>query len=273
VRRSANVLDLIVLALVQGLTEFLPVSSTAHLLIAEHYLDVRRSGLVIEAVLHLGTVVATILMFRHDVGRLLLAVPRLLRRGTPSDPESDADRRLLAAIAVATAVTGVLGLVFLGPLERTFDSVRNTAFYLMITGFVLLAHRERGQRTGGEATLRDGLLLGAAQALAIIPGISRSGMTIITGLLLGFRRAEAARVSFLMAIPAILGAGLFGLKDAEAAAGAGYSTAGLVVAGIVAGIAGAIAIAWLLDIVRKQRLTWFSVYCWVAALIVLATVR
>jgi undecaprenyl-diphosphatase len=267
------VLDLVVLALVQGLTEFLPVSSTAHLLIAEHYLGIERPGLAIEAVLHLGTVGAAIVMFRHDVVRLLRVVPLLVRSSPNENAAAAGDRRLLVAIIVATAVTGALGLAFLEPLERAFDSVRATAYQLMVTGTLLLAQRERGEREGANATVLDGIVLGGAQALAIIPGISRSGTTIISGLLLGFRRGEAARVSFLMAIPAILGGGLFGLKDASMAMRLGYTPGQLVLGALVAGASGALAIAWLLDIVRKQRLTWFSVYCWTAALLVLATTR
>jgi undecaprenyl-diphosphatase len=266
------VLDLIILGLVQGLTEFLPISSTAHLLFTEHYLGIPRPGLTLEAALHLGTAAAAIVMFWPDVRRLLGAVTRLL--GFSSEPASvDPDRRLLLAILAATAVTALLGLLFEAPLARMFESVRGTAVQLLITGLVLLWRQERGTRTGGEATVRDGLALGLAQALAIIPGISRSGVTIVTGLGLGFRRAEAARLSFLMAIPAITGASLFSLRDAGSAARMGFGPLPLAVGAVVAGVSGALAIAWLLDIVRRGRLVWFAAYCWIAGIIVLATAR
>lgn len=264
--------SLVILALVQGLTEFLPVSSTGHLLFVEHFLGVERPGLAIEAVLHLGTVAASIVLFRHDVIRLIRAVPSLFGP-PPASPEVGADRRLLIALLVATMVTGIVGLTFAEPLERIFDSVRNAAGLLLVTGVILLAHRERGTRAGGNATAFDGLALGAAQAVSILPGISRSGITIITGLLLGFRRTEAARMSFLMAIPAILGAGIFGLKDVGEASRLGFAAAELVTGGVVAALGGALAIVWLLDIVRRQRLTWFSAYCWLAGLAVLALTR
>jgi undecaprenyl-diphosphatase len=263
------VLALVILGLVQGLTEFLPVSSTAHLLFAEHYLAIPRPGLVLEAVLHLGTAVAAIVMFWPDVVRLLRAVPAVLRR----DAGGEGDRRLLLAIAAATVVTAALGLAFQHPLEQMFQSVRGTAYQLLVTGGILLWSRERGHRGGGNATLRDGVALGAAQALAIIPGISRSGTTIVAGLLLGFQRTEAARISFLMAIPAILGASLFALKDAAEASAMGFSLAGLIIGGIVAGVSGALAIAWLVGLVKRQRLVWFAGYCWLAAGVVLLTTR
>ncbi|MDR7520862.1 MAG: undecaprenyl-diphosphate phosphatase [Armatimonadota bacterium] len=266
--------DLVVLGLVQGLTEFLPVSSSAHLLFVEHYLGIPRPGLVLEAVLHLGTAAAAIFMFWPDVSRLVRALPEVIARpAVVFRGQSTPDGRMAAVIVVATVLTGALGLAFAGPLERTFLSVRGTAYQLMVTGLILLASRERGHRAAGEATLRDGVVMGLAQAAAIIPGISRSGATIVAGIGSGLRRTEAARLSFLMAIPAILGAGAFAMKDAGEAAQVGYAPLHLLVGAVTAAIFGALAIRWLLEIVRRGRLLYMSVYCWAVGLVVLATVR
>ncbi|MDQ7857362.1 MAG: undecaprenyl-diphosphate phosphatase [Armatimonadota bacterium] len=265
-------LDLVILGLVQGLTEFLPVSSSAHLLFAEHYLGIARPGLVIEGVLHLGTVAAVVWLFWADIVRLLRAAPALVRPPAPGDPR-DGDRRMLLAILAATAVTGALGLAFAGPLQRTFESVHGAAYQLMATGVILALMRERGTRAARQASVADGAAMGLAQAVAILPGISRSGITIAAGLFRGLGRAEAARLSFLMAIPAIVGAGLFSLKDATEAASLGYGPVELVVGAVVAAGSGALAIVWLLDILRRGRLVWFAVYCWAAAVAVLATTR
>jgi undecaprenyl-diphosphatase len=265
------VLELVILGLVQGLTEFLPVSSTAHLLFTEHYLGIPRPGLVLEAALHLGTALAAIVMFWPDVRRLLQAVRSSFWRDGGESRERHPDRSLLVAILAATAVTAVLGVLFEAPLTRMFESVRGTALQLLITGIVLLWHQERGGRTGGEATVRDGVALGLAQALAIVPGISRSGITIVAALGLGFRRVEAARLSFLMAIPAIVGASLFSLRDSGQAVRMGFGPLSLLVGAAVAAVSGAMAIAWLLHIVTRGRLVWFAAYCWVAGLLVLAT--
>lgn len=265
-------LDLVILGLVQGLTEFLPVSSSAHLLFAEHYLGIARPGLVLEGVLHMGTAVAVVWLFWADIARLLRAVPTLVRRLAPGDPQ-DGDRRMLLAILAATLVTGVLGLAFAGPLERAFDSVRGTAYRLVVTGVILALMQERGTRAAREASLADGAAMGLAQAVAILPGISRSGITIAAGAVRGLGRAEAARLSFLMAVPAIVGAGLFSLKDATAATSLGYGPVELLVGAAVAAASGALAIVWLLDILRRGRLVWFAVYCWAAAVAVLATAR
>jgi undecaprenyl-diphosphatase len=268
------VLDLIVLGVIQGLTEFLPVSSTAHLVFAEHFLGIRRPGLLLEGVLHLGTVLAAIVLFWPDVVRLVragLGVVAARRRppGAPADPYT----RLAAVIVAATAVTGVLGLVFERPLERMFSSVRGVAFQLIITGLLLFWHRERGQRAATDATVGDGLALGLAQAVAIIPGISRSGTTIITGLGLGLQRIEATRLSFLMAIPAVAGAGALTLRDAREAATLGYTVPQFLVGFAVAALVGAASIRWLMGVVRRGRLGYFGAYCCAAGLLVLAVVR
>jgi undecaprenyl-diphosphatase len=180
---------------------------------------------------------------------------------------------MLIAVLAATAVTAGLGLGFADVLEPMFESVRGAAYQLIVTGLILLWHKERGTRAGEDATVTDGVALGLAQALAIIPGISRSGTTIVAGLALGFRRTEAARLSFLTAIPAITGASLFSLRDAAQAAQLGFSPLHLGAGALAAAISGALAIVWLLGLVRRQRLLWFAGYCWMAGLVVLATTR
>ncbi len=270
----APLLDLVVLGIVQGLTEFLPVSSTAHLLFAEHYLGMPRPGLVLEAALHLGTVLAACVLFWPDVVGIVRSLPGLLRR--PADPgarASDPAARMAAAIVASTAVTVALGLALAGPLERMFESVRATAAQLLVTGLILLWSRERGARSAGEATVRDGVILGLAQALSIVPGISRSGTTIVAGLALGMRRTEAARLSFLISIPAIAGASAFALKDAGMATRMGYAPLELLVGAAVACISGGLAIVWLVDLIKRHRLIAFSAYCWVVGLLVLFTAR
>ncbi len=270
-------LDLIILGIVQGVTEFLPISSTAHLLFAEHYLGLRRPGIALEAALHLGTVASAVVLFWPDVIRLGRGAIDLLRRParalSGAAENAAAYPRLAASVVAGTAVTAALGLAFSGPLQRMFESVRGAAYQLLVTGALLLWNRERGARSAPQATPVDGVAIGLAQAVSIIPGISRSGITIVTGLALGMRRTEAARLSFLMAIPAVLGASLFGLKDLSVAAQLGYTTLELVVGFLVAAIVGAGAILWLLALVRRGRLILFSAYCWVVGILVLATTR
>ncbi len=259
-------LQMVILGVVQGLTEFLPVSSTAHLLFAEALLGVRRPGILLESVLHLGTALAAAWLFRADLLNLLRG---LWSTFTPRRDDALAGfRRLGWAVVVATVITAVIGLALESRFEAMFGSLRGTAFQLMLTGGVLLLLNRRGTRQATDARAADGVGIGIAQAVAIIPGISRSGTTIVAATWLGMEPAEAARLSFLVAVPSVAGAGLFGLKDYPAGIAAGYTAAQLLVGFIAAALSGAVAIIWLLAIVRRGRLGMFAAYCIVVGLIV-----
>lgn len=265
-------LNMIILGLIQGLTEFLPVSSTAHLIFAEAFLGIPRPGLLLEAVLHLGTAAAALIVFWDDVRRLTGGWIATLS-GRTADPAARAYGRLAWLIILITAITAAAGLALEGPLERMFGSVRGTAVQLMLTGALLLFARARGVRAVTEATARDAAAIGVAQAVAIVPGISRSATTIAAGMWMGLRQDEAARLSFLAAIPAVAGAGVFGLKDLQLGAAMGYTAAQLVAGCAVALVSGAAAIRWLLALLRRGRLVMFAVYCLVTGAAVLLVTR
>lgn len=263
-------LQMVILGVVQGFTEFLPVSSTAHLIFVEAFLGVARPGILLEAVLHLGTALAAVVLFWDDVRQLVAGWLSTFR------PEQDhppllAYRRLAWLLVLATAITAGIGFTLAAPFERLFGSVRGTAVQLILTGGILLAARERGTRSLIETSAADATAVGIAQAIAIIPGISRSGATIAVAMSMGLRRDEAARLSFLAAIPAVTGAGVFGLKDLHLGAALGYTTAQLVVGFIVSALCGALAIRWLLSVVRRGKLWEFAGYCVVVGVGVLAT--
>lgn len=251
-------LEMVILGLVQGLTEFLPVSSTAHLIFAETFLGVARPGILLEAILHLGTALAALLLFWGDARRLAAGWWATLRGGPA---ESRAYGRVAWIIVLISAITGASGLALANPLERMFGSLRGTAIQLVLTGALLFAARERGRRTLLETGPVDGVAVGVAQSLAIIPGISRSGTTIAAAMWLGLRGDEAARLSFLAAIPAVAGAGLFGLKDLPLGAALGYTPAQLLAGFTVSLLSGIVAIRWLLAVVRRGRLMGFAAYC------------
>lgn len=254
-------LDMVILGLVQGLTEFLPVSSTAHLIFAETFLGITRPGILLEAVLHLGTAFAALILFRADVGRLIAGWWATLRGGTA---EVRAYGRVAWVIVIISVITAAVGLALAEPFERMFGSLRGTAFQLILTGALLLGARERGTRTLLDARPLDGAAVGVAQSLAIIPGISRSGTTIAAAMWLGMRGDDAARLSFLAAIPAVMGAGLFGLKDLRLGAALGYTPVQMLAGFAVSLVSGILAIRWLLAVVRRGRMLGFAVYCIVA---------
>jgi undecaprenyl-diphosphatase len=246
------VLHDIVLGLVQGLTEFLPVSSSGHLVIVPAALGWEEPPLGLTVLLHLGTLLALLVYFRSELIGLTLG---LLGRGL--DPR--AARRMVGFLVIGTIPAVIAGLALGSFFEDAFARPYESCVELVITGFMLLAVERLGERAA-RADL-DGPRaagIGVAQALAILPGISRSGATIGAGLWFGMDREEATRFSFLLAIPAILGAGVLDLAQGEL----DVSRSGM--AGFVAaGISGYLAIAVLLRFVRTHSLRVFAGYLFV----------
>ena len=244
----------IIWGLVQGLTEFLPISSSGHLVIIPEFLeqlgmDIEPPTLAVSAVLHLGTLLAVLVYFRADV-------MRVLHMGR--DPEG---RRIALLVAVGT-IPALVGLPLESGLETIQENVRYVGIAMLVTGTVLVLGQRfaNGVRRLPEGNVPDAVLVGIAQAFALIPGISRSGMTISAGNARGFEPTEAARFSFLLGIPAIAGAGLVSLPDVFEA---GTFSAELVVGLVVAAVSGYLAIALLLAALRRVGLVPFAVYCFI----------
>ena len=238
-------LNEIIWGIVQGLTEFLPVSSSGHLVLIPALLGIDGPDLATSALLHVGTLVAVIAYYRRDLANLL-------RFRT-----DHAARRTLLMLAIATA-PAVLGAVLGGTIESLQESTMAVSIALIVTGLVLYASGWIAEHQGTieTATPLDALLVGLAQVVAFVPGISRSGMTITAGMARGLDRIEAARLSFLMAIPAIAGAAIFeGAELAEA----GGITASTLVGVLVAGLSGYAAIAVLIRALGKVGLRPFAI--------------
>jgi undecaprenyl-diphosphatase len=255
--------DLLIYALLgalQGLTEFLPVSSKSHLLLAQHWLGLNPPGVVLEVALHIATLLSVVIVYRADL-------LRLLRGG---------DRPYLYKLALGSAVTVALILPYKDRIEALADSaavIPWTGALLLVTALWLAFAdwRIRQAAPRRELSWVGAALIGLAQAVAILPGISRSGSTIGTGLQLRQGRDEAARFSFLLSIPVILGAGV--LKTPEALAdmqGGSISTLGLGVGFITSLVFGVLAIHLVLWTLRRARLLWFSAYCAVLGVVTLA---
>ncbi len=249
-------LQTVFLGILQGLTEFLPVSSSGHLAIAQNLMPgFKQPGVLLEVLLHAGTMFAVMVYFRKELLRLIQA-PFL------KTEQSRVDRRILLLLIAASIPTAIIGLAFKDFFEGLFHNLTAVSAMLLVTGSLLYftENREWGQRTEGKMTLSDALAVGLAQGAAIIPGISRSGATIACLLLRGLDNATAARFSFLLALPAVGGATLLSLRDLE-----GVPTEQLPMygAGMLASfITGLLAIGMLMAVVRQRRLRWFAVYCW-----------
>ncbi|MEA2252631.1 MAG: undecaprenyl-diphosphatase, partial [Solirubrobacteraceae bacterium] len=252
-----DALQAIVLGIVQGLTEFLPVSSTAHLRIVPAFLGWKDPGAAFTAVVQLGTMAAVLVYFRTELWRIASAWVRSVfaRERAPKD----LDARLGWYIVLGTIPIAVLGLAFKNPIEHQFRTLELVGAALVLFSLVMLRAEARSEQNRGleDFTRRDGLLIGLAQALALVPGVSRSGATISAGLFLNFDRRTAARYSFLLSVPAVVLSGLFELKDVGN--GSDYGVGATIVATILAFIVGYASIAWFLRYLVSHS---FSAFVW-----------
>ncbi len=253
-------LQALVLGVVQGLTEFIPISSTAHLRIVPALLGWPDPGAAFSAVIQLGTLAAVFVYFAADIRRLTVAALGALVSPTV---RRSPDARLAWAIAAGTLPIVVLGLSLKDVIEHEFRSLYLIAAMLVGIAVALALTERRGEGRGemGDLRLWPVVMIGCFQALALVPGTSRSGATILGGLLLGLRRAEAARFSFLLGIPAIFGSGLFELPKVLHGISAGELTWGALAIGLgAAAVSGYAAIAFLLGYLQRHTTALFIVY-------------
>lgn len=264
-----SALEAIILGIVQGLTEFLPISSTAHLRIIPAFAGWDDPGAAFTAVTQLGTLAAVLLYFRHD----LLDITRAWLRGL-RDPAHRADpkSRLGWYIIIGTVPIVIFGFAFDSQIENGARSLYLMGTTMILLGLVLLAAEKAGTRTRPieSARWRDGILVGLAQAAALVPGVSRSGATISAGLFLGFERAAAARFSFLLSVPAVTLSGLYQLRDIGAEGGAGIGPT--IIATALAFLVGYASIAFLLRYLASHTVYLFVIYRVALGVIVLALV-
>ena len=267
-----DIFQAIIIGLVQGLTEFLPVSSSAHLIFAQQALGVGDVGLAFDVLMHVGTLVAVIVYFFNDIVNMikgfLLSLVDLKDGNFIREIKKDPYKKLAWLTILATIPVGVVGVLFNDIIESMFQGLTIPAFLLLVTGCLLYVSQRMntGRIDVRNITLKEALIMGCGQALAILPGLSRSGTTIAAGLFAGLDKEFAAKFSFILSIPAILGAAVFQLKDLSG----GSVEIGACIAGfIVAAISGYLAISFLLKIVREKSLDIFAYYCWIVGIIVL----
>jgi undecaprenyl-diphosphatase len=255
----------LVLGFVQGLTEFLPISSSAHLRIVSELLFDDDAGASFTAVTQLGTEAAVLIYFARDIWRLVWTWFRGL-----TDPavRQTGDYRIAWLVIIGTIPIGVLGFLFRDQIRTSARNLWLVGIVLIVFALVLAAAERWGRqnRQVNQLSVRDGVLMGSAQALALIPGVSRSGATITAGLGLGLTREAATRYSFLLAIPAVVASGVFSIPDVLERGGTGLqpSVAQMVIATLIAFAVGYVSIAWLLRWVAHH-----SVYIFVAYRLVL----
>lgn len=234
--------------LVQGLTEFLPISSSGHLVLIPALLDIDGPDLATSAILHLGTLAALVWYYRRDLWRLA---------SKPGAPES---RTIIMLLVIGTIPAAVIGLTLESPIEVIFSEPWIVAACLIVTGVILgmAALLPDGERDVEQGTWRDAVTVGIAQAFALLPGISRSGMTIAGGLTTGLRRPEAARYAFLLGVPTI---GAAGMREMMRTIDRGLFEPELLVGMVVAAASGYAAIALLIRLIQRVGLLPFAIYC------------
>ena len=274
-------IEAMILGLVQALTEFLPVSSSAHVRVAGELLNPgQEPGAAFTAIIQLGTELAVLIYFWNDITRI---IGRWFKALAGKIPHSDPDVRMGWLVIIGSIPIGVLGLLFEDQIDHTLRNLYITAIMLIGFGLLLgLADRIAPQRKElKELSVRDGILFGLAQALALIPGVSRSGGTITAGLLMGYTRQAAARYAFLLAVPAVFASGLYkAAKEvpvlltadgrAAAAAAGEPSLLAIVVATAVAFVVGYAVIVWFMRVIETRSYMMFVIYRVGAGLVLLA---
>ncbi len=250
--------EALVLGLVQGLTEFLPISSSAHVRIVSELFFGGDAGASFTAVIQLGTELAVVIYFAKDIWRLLKAWFRgLFSREARQDP----DYKLAWYVIYGSIPIAVLGVLFKEEIRSGLRNLWITAIVLMVFAAILAIADETGKQARTRLTLKDSWVMGFAQAMALVPGVSRSGGTLTAGLFLGLRREDATRYAFLLAIPSVFGAGIFSIPDVLDRSGPGLQAdiPQTIAATIVSFVVGYACVAWLLRYVAKHS---YMVFVW-----------
>jgi undecaprenyl-diphosphatase len=249
-----SIIEAIILGIVQGITEWLPISSSGHLVLIQHFFKME-SPIIFDVMLHLGTLFVLFIFFRKQLIDLAIG---LLKREKKA-------LRMALLIIIATIPTALFGLLFKDFLESLFSNMLFTGIGFLITAVWLFASKYP-KKKDKEIGYFHSFIIGCSQAISIVPSISRSGATIATSLLLGIKKEEAAEFSFIISIPAILGAAILTLKDVTVFP---YMLP-TIIGTITAGIVGYLSLNFLMSIIKKDRFSWFAWYCLAIGIIVLA---
>ena len=277
---SITITTAIILGIIQGLTEWLPISSSGHLVMAQTYLGLEDLPIIFDILLHVGTLIVILIFFRMDILKMIKALYRTLRdikagQSVKQLIYDDPDRKLIWLIIIGSIPTAIIGFVFSDLFESFFSSLKAVSIALIITGIILWCTRYIKPRTKSlgdqpdknkninSMTEKTALLIGISQGFAIIPGISRSGSTISTGLYLDLNKTLAMKYSFLLAVPAIVGATIFKCRDLFNTDLTTQIPLYLIAIGmLVAMIVGYITLKILYMILDVGKFHYFAVYCW-----------
>jgi undecaprenyl-diphosphatase len=263
-----SLIEALILGIVQGITEALPISSTAHVVIASMLLDLKFEGLAFEIFLHLASALAVIVYYRNDLYQIIIGFFSYFRNPTV---QNKVHFRFGLYIIIATAITGFLGLMLQELIDESIKTPSVIALSLFVTGtFLIFIERFHHIGEKDESTMGwiDTILVAFAQTLAVLPGISRSGSTLVAGLWTGLNRETAVKFSFLLAIPVILGSTLLLVKDVSISMIQETGIGALMVAFIASFFFSLIGIIWLINFLKRSKLIYFAIYCFALAIFV-----
>lgn len=265
-------LQALILGLVQGLTEYLPVSSSGHLAIGSELLGIHaEESMMFTVAVHVATVLSTLVILGREVWKILSGALH-----SPVGGQLNEDHKYVLNIVISMIPIGIVGVFFKDEVEAIFGSgLTVVGACLLFTAFLLSYSYFAKPKLKDKISLRDAFIIGLSQALAVLPGLSRSGTTIATGLILGNKKENMAQFSFLMVIPPILGEALLdcikAYKEGMAAAFGGCDATALAVGFIAAFVSGCIACKWMINIVRRGKLIYFAIYCLIVGAVTLVT--
>ncbi|MFP3323021.1 undecaprenyl-diphosphate phosphatase [Planococcus sp. SIMBA_160] len=261
----------LLLGLFQGLTEPIPISSSGHLLIAQYFLDVEIEGSnsTFALLVNSASLLAVLIIYREDIKRLVINGLKFFKEKTP---ETRRDFMFVVYLVVATIPAGIIGVLFQDTIDSYLSTVVTVGITLVVTGLALwLIRNMRGQRKDGNMTMKDALIIGGAQAVALIPGISRSGATIVAAMARGINQETALRFSFLLFIPISLGGAVLSITDIVNDDNLATMAVPYIMAFIGSLVASYFSLKWFMNIMAKGQLKYFAIYCFIVGpLVVLA---
>ena len=249
-----DIFQAIILGIVQGITEWLPVSSSGHLVLFEYFFGLSQP-LIFDIMLHIGSLLVIILFFKKEILELIVGLFKW-------DKEK---LMIILMIIIASIPIALIGYFFKDAIELLFKDLRTVGFALLFTAALLFLSRYPSKKTG-KLTIWKAFTIGIFQSIAILPGVSRSGSTISAGMMLGIKKEDAARFSFLIFIPAILGALVLNVSDINSFS----DPVPIIIGTLVSAIVGYFSLKLLMNIIKNNKFSWFSIYCLVLGLVVLA---
>lgn len=266
----------IILGIVQGITEFLPISSSGHLVVLQHFFGIKEGNLFFTEMLHFGTLISILIVYFNDIINIIGEFFKLIHKSIKNKKIriENAYQKLGLFIIVGSIPTAIIGIAFEDFFKTLYAaSLLPIGISFMITGFLLWisSKKSKERKNVGRMSFFDSIIIGLCQGIAIVPGISRSGTTIVAGLLRGLNRNLATEFSFLLAAPAIFGAGLLGIIDVVKVGEELAFSLPLLLGVIISALVGIIAIKFLISALKKNKLHYFSYYLWGLGLITIIT--